>query len=61
MNITIPTNEPTLIGAVVSAGLTAAAGLGLKLTPDQIVAVATVVTLVVSFFVRNSVTPVAKP
>lgn len=60
MKLTLPTNEPALLGAAVSAGLTAAVGFGLHLTAEQIVAVGTAVTLVAGLLIRNSVTPVNK-
>jgi hypothetical protein len=58
--VNLPANEPALVGAAVTSALTAAAAFGLHLTADQVVAAATVGSVVTGLFVRDAVTPNAR-
>lgn len=55
------TTEPVVIGAAIRAVILCGVAFGLKWTPEQIAAVMLVTETVLAVFVRQSVTPIAKP
>jgi hypothetical protein len=50
-------NEPVLIGGLVSAIIALVVSFGLKLSPDQIGAIMGTVSAVLAFLIRTQVSP----